>query len=442
MQNTVVTNCTARGTGDDCFALWPAPSSGNYTPANNVITHCTGQLPFLANGGAIYGGANNRIEDSLFEDFPYGCGILFSTTFPVSFAFSGTNIAQRCDLIRCGGYDYGYGWRSAVQIVMDNYSGISGVNLSNLNIIDSISSGFSILGGAGPLTNATATSVNVANYNLKNIAGQHAWWARCLNGCAIGGLTVSNSVVPDYQNDSSTFTFYFISNIVPVTVQANLPGAVFLVDGATCTNANTFNWPPGSSHSLAALSPQSAGAGTQYVWSSWSDGGAMSHLASPVSGTNFTANFITQYYLALTAGLGGGVSPASLWTNGGLPLNISATPSNGFAFSSWTGVGSGSYSGRTNPAPITLNGPITEDAAFLPPTHSITGLSVNVSNGVLVTYDTQPGFPYHVESTTNLAPPAWGALPDSTTNPAGNSATFIDTNPFTGRQRFYRTVSP
>jgi hypothetical protein len=444
MQNTVVTNCTARGTGDDCFAMWPAPSSGNYTPGNNVITHCTGQLPFLANGGALYGGANNRIEDCLFTDFPYGCGILISTTFNVSFTFSGTNVVQRCDLIRCGGYDGGYGWRSAVQIVMDNYgyNGISGINLNNLNLIDSISSGLSILGGAGPLTNAMATSVNIPDYNLNNVSGQHAWWAKCLNGCPSGSLTVGNSVVPEYQNDSSTFTFNFVSNIVQVTVQANVAGATFLVDGITYTNANTFSWTPGSSHSLAAASPQSGGTGTQYVWGSWSDAGAISHLISPTLSTNFTANYTTQYYLTLNAGLGGSVSAANMWTNRGLSLNISATPSNGFSFGSWTGTGNGSYSGGNNPAVIILNGPIMENAVFLPPTHSITGLSVNVHKGVLVTYDTQPGFSYHVEATTNLAPPGWAALSASTNSAVGNSATFTDTNPDTGARRFYRTVSP
>ncbi|HEX4645134.1 MAG TPA: glycosyl hydrolase family 28-related protein, partial [Verrucomicrobiae bacterium] len=291
MQNTIVTNCTARGTGDDCFAIWPAPSSGNYAPGNNVITHCTGQLPFLANGGADYGGANNRIEDSLFSDLPYGCGLLFSTTFPVSFTFSGANVAQRCDVIRCGGYDGGYGWRSAVQIVMDKYNGISGLNLNNLNISNSISTGLSILGNAGPLTNATAASVNVSGYNLNNISGEHAWWARCLNGCPVGSLTVSNSVVPEYQNDSGTFTFNFISNVVP-------------------------------------------------------------------------------------------------------------------------------------------------------PRLPITGISVNQTNGVSLTFATQPGFSYHVETTTNLVPPAWTPMPGSNTNATGNSATFNDTNALTNTQRFYRTVSP
>ena len=442
MQGTVVTNCTARGTGDDCFAIWPAPSTGNYAPGNNVITHCTGQLAFLANGGAIYGGANNRIEDSLFTDMPYGCGILFSTTFPVSFTFSGTNIAQRCDVIRCGGYDGGYGWRSAVQIVMDRYNGISGVKLNNLKILDSISSGLSILGNAGPLVNATATNVNILNYNLNNISGEHAWWAKCLNGCPNGSLAVSNSVVPEYQNDSSTFAFNFVSSSVPATVQANVAGATFSVDGTAYTNTHTFTWPSGSTHALATTNAQNAGPGTRYLWTSWSDGGAISHSVSPTSGTNLTANFTTQYYLTLNAGTGGSVSPVGIWTNSGLALSIAATPSNAFSFRNWNGTGSGSYSGSSNPATITLNGPIAENAVFLPPTHSITGLSADVSNGVLLTYDTEPGFSYHVETTTNLAQPTWAALSGSTINATGTSTTFTDTNPYTGEDRFYRAVSP
>jgi hypothetical protein len=91
---------------------------------------------------------------------------------------------------------------------------------------------------------------------------------------------------------------------------------------------------------------------------------------------------------------------------------------------------------------ITLNGPVIENAAFFPPTHSITGLSADVSNGVLLTYDTQPGFPYHVETTTNLAEPSWAVLSGSATNASGTSATFTDTNSYAGVQRFYRTASP
>jgi hypothetical protein len=316
------------------------------------------------------------------------------------------------------------------------------VNLNNLNILDSISSGFSVLGSAGPLLNAMAINVNIPNDNLNNISGEHAWWAKCVNGCPGGGLTVSNSVVPEYQNDSGTFVFNFISNSVPVTVQANVANASFSVDGTAYTNAHKFTWPTGSTHTLATTNSQSVGAGTRYIWSSWSDNGDVSHLVSPTSGTNFTANFTTQYYLTLNAGAGGSVSPVGIWTNSGVILSISATPSNTFSFRNWSGTGSGSYSGGANPATITLNGPITENAVFLPPTHSITGLSANVSNGISLTYDTEPGFSYHVETTTSLVQPIWAALSGSTINATGTSATFTDTNPYTDAQRFYRAVSP
>jgi len=442
MQNTIVTNCTARGTGDDCFAMWPAPASGSYAPGNNVITHCTGQLPFLANGGAIYGGANNRIEDSLFSDLPYGSGILFSTTFQVSFTFSGTTVAQRCDVIRCGGYDGGYGWRSAVQIVMDNYNGISGIDFNNLNIIDSISSGLSIIGAAGPLTNAVATSINMPDYNLNNIAGQHGWWAECDNGCPSGSLTVSNSVVPDVRNDSSGFAFNFISNVVLVTVQSAVTGATYTVDGAAFTNANRFSWTPGSSHTLATTAVQSGGTGTQFVWSAWSDGGAESHSVSPLVSTNYTANFSTQYYLMMTSGPGGSVSPRSLWTNNGDAVNINATPSNGYAFSNWSGSGNGSYSGASNLASIILSSPIVENATFLPPMQPISDMSFSASNGVSLTFGTERGFSYHLEATTNLTPPSWSPVSGSNTNAANGAVTIHDPNWITNAQRFYRAVSP
>ena len=100
------------------------------------------------------------------------------------------------------------------------------------------------------------------------------------------------------------------------------------------------------------------------MWSSWSDGGAISHTVTPTSNSTYTVNFTTQYYLTMSAGAGGSVSPGSLWTNSGAVVNISATASNGYSFMGWTGGGAGSYSGNNNPAAVTLNGPITETASF------------------------------------------------------------------------------
>jgi hypothetical protein len=216
--NSVVQNCTTRNTGDDCFAMWPTASDESFvqqvpSPGLNVFRHCTGQQPFLANGGAIYGGANNRIENCLFTDITAGCGILISTTFPTSNEsrrlnnnFSGTTVIQNCELIRCGGFDHEWGWRAAVQICMDRRS-VSGVNFSHMNIEDSISDGFSILGpgskkGEGTLSNAHLENVNIPDYGI-GTNGRHGLWVREDAG---GSLTIVNSKISDIQNSSSTFT--------------------------------------------------------------------------------------------------------------------------------------------------------------------------------------------------------------------------------------------
>jgi hypothetical protein len=238
MQSTTVTNCTARGTGDDCFAIWPATyTSQTYTPGLNVITHCTGQAPDLANGGAIYGGVSNRIEDCAFLDIPYGCGLLIAGTFPVGAnVFSGTTVAQRCDLTRCGGYDPGWQWRAAVTLCPQNIN-IVGVNLNHLNITNSLSYAFEIVSPGssstvGLLSNATMNLVNISTYGVQvppyqpapYVDGVYGVWARgdSYGSLNVGGLTVNGAAITslpasgsDMSNQSSgspvqNFAFTFI----------------------------------------------------------------------------------------------------------------------------------------------------------------------------------------------------------------------------------------
>jgi hypothetical protein len=148
-------------------------------------------------------------------------------------------------------------------------------------------------------------------------------------------------------------------------VRTNPLGLTFSVDGTTYNSQQQFTWVAGSSHTIATTSPQSGGSGVQYVWKKWSDHGAISHVVAPTVNTNYTAVFKTQYYLTMTAGTGGRVSPASGWKNSGATVSISARPTNGYSFSNWTGTGTGSYSGPDNPASITMGGPITETATFI-----------------------------------------------------------------------------
>ncbi|EEF60604.1 glycosyl hydrolase family 28-related protein [Pedosphaera parvula] len=215
-RESVVQNCTARGTGDDCFAIWPAPSdqgfAENNVPGLNIFRRCTGQLTFLANGAAIYGGTDNKVEDCLFTDISSGCGILISTTFPTSDEarkidnnFSGTTVVRNCDLIRCGGYDHGWTWRGSFQLCMDRRS-ISGVQINNINIRDSFSDGLTIVApggkkGQGTLSNVRLENVNIPNCGIGSDSRRGLW----IREDAAGSLVLVNSQIADIQNSSSKF---------------------------------------------------------------------------------------------------------------------------------------------------------------------------------------------------------------------------------------------
>ena len=101
---------------------------------------------------------------------------------------------------------------------------------------------------------------------------------------------------------------------------------------------------------------------------------SLANVTSPASPINIadsvtvTGNYKTQYYLTMNTNFGT-VSPNSGWNDAGSTVQISAfAPSvadgEQYVWLGWAGIGSGSYSGMDNPALITMNGPITENAAW------------------------------------------------------------------------------
>ena len=113
---------------------------------------------------------------------------------------------------------------------------------------------------------------------------------------------------------------------VQVTVQTSPAGLAFSVDGTTYSSRRRFAWPSGSNHTIATTTPQSGGTGVQYVWTNWSDHGAISHTVAPNTNTTYTATFRRQYFLTMSHNTGGRVSPNSGWKNSGIVVSISATP--------------------------------------------------------------------------------------------------------------------
>jgi hypothetical protein len=103
--SSVVENSHFRNTGDDALASWtPAQDKGINT--GNVFRFNTVQLPWRANCFAIYGGRDQRIEDSTCADVVTYPGVLIAQDFD-SHPFEGTTTVQRVSLIRAGGPMWG-----------------------------------------------------------------------------------------------------------------------------------------------------------------------------------------------------------------------------------------------------------------------------------------------------------------------------------------------
>ena len=139
--------------------------------------------------------------------------------------------------------------------------------------------------GTTATTDGTGTAI-LSTYNPSTLtAGSHNV-AASFTAATISGTSYSAS-------NSGTQT---LKVTTPITVNTSVAGLTFTVDGTDYTTPQTFQWDPGSNHTISTTSPQSGVAGTRYVWTSWSDSGAISHsVTAPSTATTYTANFKTQY---------------------------------------------------------------------------------------------------------------------------------------------------
>jgi hypothetical protein len=216
MTQSTIQNCTARGTGDDCFAIWPATfDKQEYSPGRNLIIHCTGQLPFLANGAALYGGESNQIKNCSFIDISQGSGILLSTTFPtedtsknINNNFSGSTVIENCDIKNSGGFDHEWDWRAAVQICLDKRD-ISGIEMNNLTIENSLSDGLSVIARnahekIGVLSNVSLIKIKISIFGI-GAKDKHGLW---ISSDAHGSLSLTKSHISEIKNESNNFIIH------------------------------------------------------------------------------------------------------------------------------------------------------------------------------------------------------------------------------------------
>ena len=156
--NSVVENSHFRNTGDDAIASW-APAGEGGVNTNNVFRFNTVQVPWRANCFAIYGGRDNRIEDSLCADVVTYPGILIAQDFG-SHPFAGTTTVQRTTLIRTGGPM----WRQqhgALKIQAAK-GPVTGLVVRDIAIDSPTYSGIHIQ-GPGPVSAASFEQISVAS---------------------------------------------------------------------------------------------------------------------------------------------------------------------------------------------------------------------------------------------------------------------------------------
>jgi Carbohydrate binding module (family 6)/Right handed beta helix region len=196
--NSTVTQTHVRNSGDDGLAMW----SETYLDVNNAFTWNTVITPTLANGIAIYGGQNHRVQNNLIADIiDNGAGISFGTNFnPPS--MTGTFNISNNSLVRTGSWhhDYAYGIGAIWGYWLGSAGKISSPTLTIAsNVIqDSTYSGILIEepSTGASVTYSSNTITNVGTYGVlikSTAAGTATFNNNTVNGTVPSGKFLNQS---------------------------------------------------------------------------------------------------------------------------------------------------------------------------------------------------------------------------------------------------------
>ena len=149
------------------------------------------------------------------------------------------------------------------------------------------------------------------------------------------------------------------------TISTNPEGLEVEVDGISIVTPRSFNWSPGTHHTIAVAESQIRG-NERFLFGRWSDGGEREHTIEASSETRvFTAHMIQQFKLQSSAqpSEGGEVivvpaSPDGFYTNRSYVV-VNAVPRKGYSFAWWRGLiwtGFHGFSGNPVEVPVRVDG--------------------------------------------------------------------------------------
>jgi hypothetical protein len=193
-----------------------------------------------------------------------------------------------------------------------------------------------------------------------------------------------------------------------IFVGSNRPTLQFKVDNVTYNSTQFFNWDIGSTHTLAAISPQTFGS-TRYIFQSWSNNGdTTQNVNITASMSTFIVNYKIQFKLISShspSGIPATITGGNIFYDSGSVANLVVAPlmvqynNQDWFFQGWQGAGNGSYTGG-NPAPqIPMNNVIIETALW----DTIPAIGIrNLNNEVPKIYSLEQNYPNPFNPATQI----------------------------------------
>ncbi|GAA0398160.1 hypothetical protein Acor_34700 [Acrocarpospora corrugata] len=202
-RNSKVFNSSFRTNGDDALAVWAnkyVKSTSIDVAHDNQFINNTVQLPWRANGIAIYGGYGNKIENNLIYDTMNYPGIMLATDHD-PLPFSGTTLIANNALYRTGGVFWNEDQEFGAITLFAQGPDIVGVTIRDTDIYDSTYDGIQFKTGGGSIPNVAISNVKIDKSN--NGAGILAM-SGARGSATLTNVTITNSATGDIVRQPGT----------------------------------------------------------------------------------------------------------------------------------------------------------------------------------------------------------------------------------------------
>ncbi|MFD3326795.1 CARDB domain-containing protein [Streptomyces sp. NPDC058701] len=188
-RNSTVYNSSFRNNGDDALAVWASKYVKDTSVdigSNNHFKNNTIQLPWRANGIAVYGGFGNTIENNIIADTMNYPGIMLATDHD-PLPFSGQTLIANNALYRTGGAFWNEDQEFGAITLFAQGQPIPGVTIRDTDIVDSTYDGIQFKTGGGEMPGVRISNVRIDKSN-------HGSGILAMSG-ARGSATLSNVTI-------------------------------------------------------------------------------------------------------------------------------------------------------------------------------------------------------------------------------------------------------